>query len=461
MKAVVYTRISLDRFGDSSGVTRQHEDALQLIKQRGWELVAEYQDNDVSAAGKKTRPGFNALIEHILTGEINAVVAWSFDRLSRNRTDELQLIEACQEHSVTLALVRGSDIDMGTPAGRMVADIMATTARHEIEVKSDRQKRANFQRAKGGKPHISHRPFGYEQNAVDINQFEADLLRWAYSQIIAGASLRSVARHFTEQGSTTTLGNEWTGQQVRATLLNPRYMGYRYYRGERVAEAVWQPVVSEDIFEAAKAVLTDPKRSTVKDRTVKYLLTNLAECGRCNDGSKVTTGRTQHGKRNYQCSARGNLTRGAVQIDELTEAVVIERLSQPDATDLLVQQEQVSDVGALRDESNALRARIDEAALLFADGKIQGPQLQQITATCEDRIALLERQIASTVAISPLNAVVGADDVTAAWDGLDIMQQREILRTLFDRIVIEPVKQGSRIFRPESVTYVWKGQGND
>lgn len=456
MKAVVYTRISLDRFGDSSGVTRQHEDAQQLIKQRGWELVAEYQDNDVSAAGKAQRPGFNKLIDHINTGQINAVVAWSFDRLSRNRTDELRLIEACQEHSVTLALVRGSDIDMSTPAGRMVADIMATTARHEIEVKSDRQKRANFQRAKSGKPHISNRPFGYESNAIDVNEFEAGLLRWAYSQIIAGASLRAVARHFTAEGSKTTAGNEWTGQQVRATLLNPRYMGYRYYRGERIAKAVWKPVVSEDIFEAAKAVLTDPKRSTVKDRTVKYLLTNLAECGRCNDGSKVTTGRTQHGKRNYQCSARGNLTRGAVQIDELTEAVVIERLSRPDAAQLLPDQQHSVDLAALRDESNSQRARIDEAAKLFANGHIQGKQLQTITTVCEQRIAEIEQQIAASVTISPLNAIVGAEDVAEAWHGLDIMQQREILRTLFERIVIEPVKQGARIFRPESVTYVWK-----
>ena len=41
-----------------------------------------------------------------------------------------------------IALVRGSDIDMSTPAGRLSADILASVARHEIEQKADRQRRA-------------------------------------------------------------------------------------------------------------------------------------------------------------------------------------------------------------------------------------------------------------------------------------------------------------------------------
>jgi DNA invertase Pin-like site-specific DNA recombinase len=461
MKAVVYTRISLDRFGDSSGVTRQHEDALQLVKQRGWQLVAEYQDNDISAAGRAHRPGFDALIDHITTGEIEAVVAWSFDRLSRNRRDELRLIEACQEHSITLALVRGSDIDMSTPAGRMVADIMATTARHEIEVKSDRQKRANLQRAQQGKPHLTQRAFGYGDDGIEVIPAEAELIRHGYSQIIAGASLKSVARDWNQTGTTTTVGEPFNGHKVRRIILNPRYMGYRYHNGQRAGKAIWEPIVSEDVFEAAKAILEDPKRSTVKDRSVKWLLPGIAECGKCEPGVKVTTHRTTHGKRNYACTRSKHLTRAAVPIDELTEAVIFERLSRPDAEQLLRPKESEVDVTALRDESNAQRARITEAAQLFADGKIQATQLETITASCEQRIRELEKVIGESVTASPLVGLLEASDIERAWRGLDIMLQREIVKTLFDRIVLEPVKRGSRIFRPESITFVWKGQGND
>lgn len=455
MKAVVYTRISLDRFGDSSGVARQHEDALQLIKQRDWDLIAEYQDNDISAAGKAQRPGFNALIDHINTGEINAVVAWSFDRLSRNRRDELQLIEACQEHSVTLALVRGSDVDMSTPAGRMVADIMATTARHEIEVKSDRQKRANRQRALQGKPHLTHRPFGYEGDGVTIRATEAEALKWAYSQILAGSSLRAVSKKFNDDGILTSYGQTWNGDKLRQTLRRPRYMGYRYHNGERAGKAVWEPVVSQEIFEAVQAILDDPNRTIVKDRKVKYLLVNIADCGKC--GAKVKTYMTPKSQRSYACSQTRHFTRKAQPIDDLVEAVVIERLSRPDARELLLPTGRDDvDVTKLRNEANAQRARIDEAAQLFADGKIRATQLEIITAACEAEIIQLEEQVASTVSTTPLVSLVGVSDVKKAWNALDISVKREVVRTLFERIILEPVARGERVFDPESVTLVWK-----
>lgn len=457
MKAVVYTRISLDRFGDSSGVTRQHEDALQLIKQRGWELLAEYQDNDISASGKKHRPGFNALIDHINTGEINAVVAWSFDRLSRNRRDELRLIEACQEHSVTLALVRGSDVDMSTPAGRMVADIMATTARHEIEVKSDRQKRANRQRAMQGKPHLTHRPFGYEDDGVTIRATEAEALKWAYSQILAGSSLRAVAKKFNDDGILTSYNQQWNGDKLRQTLRRPRYMGYRYHNGERAGKAIWKPIVSEEIFEAVQAILDDPNRIISQDRKVKYLLVNIADCGKC--GAKVKTYMTPKSQRSYACSKTRHFTRKAQPIDDLVEAIVLARLSRPDAIDLLqpINSDEV-DVTQLRNDANAQRVRIDEAAQLFAAGKIRATQLEQITATCEAEITRLEDRIAANVSTTPLAGLIGVDDVESVWNGLDISVQREVVRTLFARIILEPVARGQRHFDPESVTVEWKGQ---
>lgn len=456
MRAVVYTRISLDRFGDSSGVTRQHEDALQLIKQRGWDLVAEYQDNDISAAGKKQRPGFDSMMQRIESGEVDAVVAWSFDRLSRNRRDELRLIEACQEHSVTLALVRGSDVDMSTPAGRMVADIMATTARHEIEVKSDRQKRANRQRALQGKPHLTHRPFGYEDDGVTIRPTEAEALKWAYSQILAGSSLRAVSKRFNEDGLLTSYGQGWNGDKVRQSLRRPRYMGYRYHNGERAGKAIWEPIVSQEIFEAVQAILDDPSRTISKDRKVKYLLVNIADCGKC--GAKVKTYMTPKSQRSYACSKTRHFTRKAQPIDDLVEAVVIKRLSRPDVRELLrpAGLDDV-DVTRLRNEANAQRVRIDEAAQLFAEGKIRATQLEKITAACEAEITRLEEQIAASVSTTPLVSLVGVADVQEAWNALDISVKREVLRTVFDRIILEPVARGQRTFDPESVTFAWKG----
>ena len=136
MRAHLYVRVSEDKTGEELGVTRQRDDSLTLARQRGWIVAREHPENDTSAAGHKLRPEFEALLTAVAAGEVDAIIAWSLDRLTRNRRDTVRLIEACEPRRVVIALVRGSDLDMSTPAGRLTADILAGVARHEIEQKS-------------------------------------------------------------------------------------------------------------------------------------------------------------------------------------------------------------------------------------------------------------------------------------------------------------------------------------
>ena len=57
-RTAIYTRISNDQTGERGGVTRQLEDCAALAAHVGWEVVAHYDDNDISAFSGKTRPRF-------------------------------------------------------------------------------------------------------------------------------------------------------------------------------------------------------------------------------------------------------------------------------------------------------------------------------------------------------------------------------------------------------------------
>ncbi len=457
MRAVLYTRVSLDRSGEGAAVARQLEDARELATRRGWTIVAERSDNDTSAAGSKKRPGFEAVLEDVESGRADAVVAWALDRLTRNRRDTVRLIEVCQAASATVALVRGSDIDMTTPSGRLVADVLASVARAEIETKSDRQKRANAQRAKSGSPMPGVRAFGYKRGNVQIEPAEAALVRQGYEQLLAGASLKSIARQWNEAGAQTPRGGTWTGTTVRRALLKPRYAGLRTHNGEIVARGAWEPVVTEDTYRATAHLLNDPARNTVADRSIKFLLTHIAECGRCDDGAKVATARTSRGARTYKCRERGNLSRAATPIDEYVEAITLARLGQPDVAALLAEGK-ADTVAQSRDEANSLRVQLDEAAAMYAAGEIRASQLATITRTLEERLASIEAELAAAGRGDALAGVAGSPDIAAAWEALDILQRRAIVRTLFARIVLEPVRRGARIFDPESVRIEWRRQ---
>ncbi|HET6755541.1 MAG TPA: recombinase family protein, partial [Jiangellaceae bacterium] len=244
MQATVYLRQSQDRTGDELGISRQREDCQTLAAARGWEIATLRLDNDVSAFGRRTRSGFEALLDDIETGRAGAVIAWSLDRLTRNRRDTVRLIEACERHAVHIALVRGSDIDMSTPAGRLSADILASVARHEIEQKADRQRRAVEQAVQQGRRVGGRRPFGYSIAMRPLER-EAAAVRWAYAELLAGASLGNIARDWNARGLTTPQGHRdgtpttWTPQVVSRTLRKATYAGLRSHRGKVVGPAEW------------------------------------------------------------------------------------------------------------------------------------------------------------------------------------------------------------------------------
>lgn len=454
MNVIVYTRISLDRTGAGDGVSRQREDALELAQRRGWNVSAVFEDNDISASGMRRRPGFESSLEAIRAGEASVLVAWSLDRLTRNRRDTVRLIETCQAAGAMIALVRGSDMDMSTPSGRLIADVLASVARAEIEVKSDRQRRANLQRAKAGKPHAGRRAYGYSRDGHEVVESEADVIRGGFEALLSGGSLRSIARRWNEAGATSPAGNPWRPDSVRDVLNNPRYAARRYYLGDDMGPGEWPAVVSEDVSIAARAVLSDPTRSTTTQRATRYLLASLAECGRCDNGSKVATARTSAGTRIYKCTARGDLARNAATLDEYVTEVVLARLSAPDAA--LTFSSATVDLAAIRAELDQQRERQDLAAGLFAGGSISAAQLTTISAESARRVEGLERQVFEASRDNALTGVLAASDVRRAWGALDIKAQRGIVGALFARIVLEPVKRGARLFDPESVRFEWR-----
>jgi site-specific DNA recombinase len=262
------------------------------------------------------------------------VIAWALDRLTRNRRDTLRLIETCQKKGATIALVRGSDLDMSTPAGRLTADLLAAVARSEIEVKSDRQKRAAEQAVEQDRWIGGRRPFGYESDGVTVLESEAAAVRPAYSSLIDGVSLRQIAKRWNDaelwppQGKRNGDISRWDGGTVSRCLRKPRYAGLRAHEGVIIGEAVWPPLVDIDTWHTAQAIMNNPTRRP--PRGDQKLLTGVAVCGIC--GGPVHAGGGAPGRGVYRCAAtQGHFSRKRLPVDEFVSEVMIARLSRPDA----------------------------------------------------------------------------------------------------------------------------------
>ena len=161
VRAAIYTRISLDQTGEALGVERQLEDCLALADRLGWEVVAKFDDNDLSAYNRrKPRPGYEALLDSMKRGEIDALICWHTDRLYRRPGDLERLIDITETRAVQIRTVQGGDLDLSNSTGRMVARILGSVSNQESEHKGERQKRANAQKAAAGKWQTANRTFG-------------------------------------------------------------------------------------------------------------------------------------------------------------------------------------------------------------------------------------------------------------------------------------------------------------
>lgn len=417
-------------------------------------MIAEYSDNDLSAYSGKARPGYEAMLGEMEAGKIDAVIAWHTDRLHRRPVELERFISVCDEHRIDVRTVRGGDLDLSTASGRMVARMLGASARHEVEHAIERQKRAKKQAALDGRFRGGRRSFGYSRDGLTLDDFEADLVRRAYADVLAGKALNAITRDWNASGARTThKGQKWDSTAVKRVLLRERNAGWTRVDGQLV-DGGWTPIVDEDTFTAVKAALTDPARRTSFSYERKYMGTGLYVCGKCSATMRVSQ---QHKRPYYICSAGSHLGRIQDDVDALVSEVVIGRLSAPDAR--IVPASEEVDVAGLRARREAITVRLAEAAEMFAEGTIDADQLKTVSVKLRTDSESLDTELARAQESSVLaNLVLDERGVREAWDALSVDMRGKVVRSLI-LVTILPTtrgrKPGGGYFDPESIRIDW------
>jgi len=83
------------------------------------------------------RPGWNQLEADIQAGKLSAVVVWRLDRLGRTARGLTALFDDLLRRKINLVSIKDS-LDLSTPAGRLLAHVLASVAQFETEVRAER-----------------------------------------------------------------------------------------------------------------------------------------------------------------------------------------------------------------------------------------------------------------------------------------------------------------------------------
>jgi site-specific DNA recombinase len=498
-----YIRSSLDRDRNKVSTAYQREALLKLCAEKGWADPVEYCDRNVSAT-KGRRERYEDMCADIASGKRKRMAVWDMDRLHRQPRELEDFIDLAEVHHIDLANV-GGDVDLSTPGGRFFARMKGTVAKYEIEQKVIRQKAANEQRAKGGKPWVS-RPFGYTfkidrdaaaQRAEDrarglaleaekpleeavaegeaayaaraaawnpvtdstdneIVEHEADAIRKGCTALLDGGTLYGIAKEWNSKGLKTSTGCTWTGGQVRQVLTRARNAGLQTYNAEVLydVEVKWPAIVDVETYEAVTALLADPKRHTGKTPGRKHLLTGIAICGVCNKTLGTTMRRLKSGGNRpvYACKRIGclGIVRGLAQVDERVIDTIAATLADP-AWAVTLNGPSV-DLGPLKARKADLRKLIARTREEYEEGEIDAKDRNARIARCEEKIAKLDDELIPAHVPTDVRALAGKPDARERFEALPLDRRRGVISWMAV-VTIQPQRTGGR-FDPTAITVV-------
>jgi DNA invertase Pin-like site-specific DNA recombinase len=126
----IYVRVS----------TKQQNHESQEADLKRW---AESQETEIiwyrdKSSGKTMdRPGWAKLESAMRSGKIGQIVVWRLDRLGRTVSKLSSLFDDLTARKINLVSLKDS-VDLSTPAGRLMANVLASVAAYETEMRGER-----------------------------------------------------------------------------------------------------------------------------------------------------------------------------------------------------------------------------------------------------------------------------------------------------------------------------------
>ena len=278
-RCVIYTRKSSDEGleQDFNSLDAQREACaayVQSQRHEGWRWIRKsgtgseegdsYDDGGLSG-GTMDRPGLQRLLAAIQRGEVDVVVVYKVDRLTRSLADFARIVDVFDKHGVSFVSVTQS-FNTTSSMGRLTLNVLLSFAQFEREVTAERIRDKIAASKKKGIWMGGRVPLGYrvENRKLLIDEREAKTVQHIFQTYAATRSLPKTKAILDREGLTTRCtinragkrigGNPFSCSGLSALLRNPIYIGKLPHKGI-IYEGEHQALVSLDLFEAVQSSL--------------------------------------------------------------------------------------------------------------------------------------------------------------------------------------------------------------
>src|SRR5882672_1615278 len=185
LRCAIYTRKSteegLEHEFNSLDAQREAAEAfIQSQRREGWIALRDLYDDGGYTGGNMDRPALTRLLRAVEAGELDCVVVYKVDRLSRSLLDFTRMLSLFEKHKVSFVAVT-QQFNTSTSLGRLTLNILLSFAQFERELIGERARNKMSAARRKGKWVGGYPVLGYDIDPAGgrlvVNEDEAERVR--------------------------------------------------------------------------------------------------------------------------------------------------------------------------------------------------------------------------------------------------------------------------------------------
>jgi len=338
--AAIYARVSSAQQKEEHTIASQTAALIGFAQENDYHVPREwiFEDEGFSGASLE-RPGLERVRDLAAEGQLQAVLVYSPDRLSRKYAYQVLLMEELSRNGAETVFVNGPQAQ--TAEDQLLVQFQGMIAEYERAQILERSRRGKRHHARHGSINVlCNAPYGYRyvRKAQDMAAYyeiieeQAIIVRQVYAWYTAeGWSIGAITRRLNEQSVPTRKRlSRWERSTVWAMLRNPAYKGLACFGKTRIAprQRITRPlrlrggfaqrnsanherpreewieipvpaIVNEVTFDLAQERLRDNKRFAPRRTIEPSILQSLVSCHQCGYGMYRTSTRSSARKIYY------------------------------------------------------------------------------------------------------------------------------------------------------------------
>lgn len=300
-KAIVYTRVSTNEQTKGYSLPTQAKGGKEYALNHGLEVVAVINDDISGATQLSEREGGQKLLGLVDNQEIEAVIVWRLDRLSRPPEGEysrlLTTIEYLARHGVSVHDCETGEVKKDM-ASIMIAFFKGLAASQERSAIRERTMRGIEAKAREGKwIGQGDAPYGYRKIGtgrdayLEIDPERAKIVRRIFDLYVGKYgrpfSFKQIAALLTEEGVPSPgqvkrggrkgKGGWYTATVSKRIINNPNYIGVFTAQGYTI-HMPELAIIEEEIWKLAQERKERNRLNSKRNQKRKYLLSGRLTC---------------------------------------------------------------------------------------------------------------------------------------------------------------------------------------